>query len=60
MLVIGYFVFLSECPSFLQSALGFFSLTGIVFDRFYSDFAYTCISDVDGFELLVGEFLSVF
>ena len=60
----GYYVFPSECLSVslsvrqpvCPSALGCCSLTGIVFNGFYSNFAYTCKSGVSGFGLLMDKF----
>ena len=56
MIVVGYYVFPFKGSFICLSAIGFRSLTWIVFDGFYSNFVYTFISGVSGFGLLMGKF----
>ena len=56
MIVVWYYVFPCQWLSVCPSVLGFHFQTWIVFDRFYSNCAFTCISGVGGLGLLMGKF----
>ena len=57
---VGHYVFPFECPSVCPpgrlSALGFRSLAQMVFDGSYLNYAYTRVSRVSGFGLLMGKY----